>query len=76
MTYRATDESSDLTASEREREAYEIVIGMNLPCRLESMTTKEADFVSRMASDLGLNHAVVSVKQLWWLRDLKEKYLL
>lgn len=76
MTYRATNESSDLSHEERIAEARKIVIDMDLQGHTGDMTAKESGFVLVMANDLGLGHANVSIKQLWWLRDLKDKYLL
>jgi hypothetical protein len=74
MTYRATNESSTQTNEERADEARKI-IEMGLADHLERMTPKERDFVERIAHD-SADVLFVSVKQLWWLRDLKERYLL
>lgn len=82
MSYRATNESSELTPSERVAEAKKIIFVMGLGERTEDMTPSELDFVHRMYNDLDADSevpnftATVTVKQLWWLRDLKDKYLL
>ena len=76
MTYRATESSSSQTPDERQAEARKILFDMGLAAYVDLMAEKERDFVSRLANDLEIRSSVaVSVKQLWWLRDLKEKYL-
>ena len=78
MVYRATNESSDLTPEQRVIEAHRIVFEMGLHHEIERMNPNEASLVTRIynegtdASGMG----PVSIKQLWWLRDLKDKYLL
>jgi hypothetical protein len=61
--------SSTLTADERRAEANKIT-GM-LADFLDQMQDNERSFVTRI-SDF---YAPVSVKQIYWLRDLSEKYL-
>jgi hypothetical protein len=59
---------STLTPQERRLEASKIV-GRIQDC-LDQMTLGERKFVESMGCDF----APVSVKQLFWLRDLNEKY--
>ena len=78
MAYRATGESTTLTPEEMSAEARRI-LGM-LDDVTGRMTVEEYRFVSgqaeaaEMAEAMGARYGV-TVKQLWWLRDLKEKYL-
>ena len=67
MAYNDLSESS-LTADERRIEANRIC--KMLDGYLESMQSHESQFVERIGDG---GH--VSVKQIFWLRDLKEKYL-
>jgi len=69
MTYNVFDDSScTLTPFERREEASRIVNRIQ-DC-LDQMTPGERRFVESMGCDF----APVSVKQLFWLRDLNEKY--
>jgi hypothetical protein len=69
MTYTSFDDSScTLTPFERRQEASRIVNRIQ-DC-LDQMTPVERRFVESMGCDF----APVSAKQLWWLRDLNEKY--
>jgi hypothetical protein len=61
----------------RNREAHSIVIDMELEARTEAMTQKERDFVEQSKDRLeryGVK-AAFSAKQIFWLRDLKTKYI-
>ena len=60
--------SCTLNAAERREEADRIVI--MIKDKLEDMTPVESSFVERV--DEGYP---ISVKQLFWLRDIKDKYL-
>jgi hypothetical protein len=78
MSYRATNESGDQSPVERVEEARRI-LDMGLIHEMDRMTAKEAAFVEQMVNDqtyreVGMPN--ISIKQLWWLRDLKDKYLL
>lgn len=76
MTYRATDESSAQTPEERSKEAYRIIVEMQLQDHTDEMTQKEREFMAHLINEIDIiGDATVSVKQLWWLRDLKDKYL-
>lgn len=69
MTYVSFDDSScTLTPAERRQEASRIVDRIQ-DC-LGQMTPSERRFVESMGCDF----ASVSVKQLFWLRDLNGKY--
>lgn len=68
MSYHDLSEST-LTADERRAEANRICA--MLDDQIAYMQTHEGKFVESI-SDV---EAAVSVKQLFWLRDLKEKYL-
>jgi hypothetical protein len=69
MAYNVFDDSScTLTAQERRQEASRIVNRIS-DC-LDQMTSTERRFVESMDCDF----ASVSVKQLFWLRDLNDKY--
>jgi hypothetical protein len=61
---------STLTADERRAEATKI-LGMIGDQMVKEMHAHEAKFVRQMEDE----DAPVSVKQLFWLRDLKDKYL-
>jgi hypothetical protein len=61
--------SSTLTADERRAEANKIT-GM-LADSLDQMQDNERSFIAKV-SDF---YAPVSVKQIFWLRDLAERYL-
>lgn len=67
MSYNPLSEST-LTAQERRQEASRIVNRIQ-DC-LDQMTPGERRFVESMGCDF----AAVSVPQLFWLRDLNEKY--
>lgn len=77
MTYRATSDSSSQTPQERTDEAKRILFELGLATKVEDMTgSSERSFVYDQADRLSNDpNAPISVKQLWWLRDLKEKYL-
>jgi hypothetical protein len=67
MSYHDLSEST-LTPPERRLEATKIVSRIS-DC-LDQMTSSERRFVESMGCDF----APVSVKQLFWLRDLNERY--
>ena len=69
MSYNVFDDSScTLTPAERRQEASRIV--NRIQDYLDQMAPGERRFVESMSCDF----APVSVKQLFWLRDLNEKY--
>ena len=69
MTYNVFDDSScTLTSAERRLEATRIVNRIS-DC-LDQMTPSERRFVEQMNCDF----APVSIRQLFWLRDLNEKF--
>jgi hypothetical protein len=68
MSYHDLSECT-LTADERRAEANKIT-GM-LADAIDQMQDNERSFVMRIADF----YAPVSVKQIFWLRDLKDKYL-
>lgn len=69
MTYNVFDDSScTLTPAERRQEASRIVNRIQ-DC-LDQMAPHERRFVESMNCDF----AQVSIKQLFWLRDLGDKY--
>lgn len=63
------------TAEDRANEAHRIVFEMGL--KDIALEPREQDFVGKIAERLEQygSEAFVSPKQLFWLRDLKEKYL-
>lgn len=69
MSYHDLSEST-LTADERRAEATRIV-GMIGDQMVKEMHAHEAKFVRQMEDD----DVPVSTKQIFWLRDLLEKYL-
>ena len=76
MSYRATNESSTQTPQERSDEARRILFKMELRDQIDVMTDHEANFVGGLANDMEVVETVaISPKQLFWLRDLAEKYL-
>lgn len=61
--------SCTLNADERREEATRIIA---ILCETDQeLTTKETQFVE----DVGSIDVPISVKQLFWLRDIKDKYL-
>lgn len=60
-----------LTSEERRQEADELLDIINELARFTKLSDKEEAFVAQMDDPL----ADVSVKQLFWLRDIKDKYL-
>lgn len=78
MTYRATENSSALTPEERVAEAKRILFDLKLVDYMDMMTPKEQSFVGDQKDKLeplSREPQWISIKQLWWLRDLKEKYI-
>jgi hypothetical protein len=71
MTYHELSECT-LTTDERRAEADRIltIITNSLATRQFSFTEIEARFIGTMS-----HGEYVSVKQLFWLRDIKDKYL-
>lgn len=67
MSYNDLSECT-LTADERRAEANRVVA--RLADEGYRMNSNEAKFIEQMAD----GHLPVSVKQLFWLRDLNEKY--
>ena len=68
---------SGQTAEERAKEANKIVFDLDLRGAIENMEPHERRFVTETADRLhkfGLA-TIISVKQLFWLRDLMQKYL-
>ena len=66
MSYHDLSEST-LTADERVEEAQKIVSRLIGSC-VDELSPKEREFVAQME-----NAAWVSVKQLFWLRDINDK---
>jgi len=80
MSYRATEQSSDLTISERADEGRKILFQMGLENQTHRMDKKEAEFVLGMIDRYDIwdetpQGVRLTVKELWWLRDLKDNYL-
>jgi len=63
--------SCTLTADERRAEADKIIKMLDNGGVFDQLTQREADFID------GIDNASsqISVKQLFWLRDIKDKYL-
>ena len=77
MSYRATDASTEQSPAERLDEAKRILFEMKLEDEIGRMTPKESEFVVKMADLLRTCvNAYITVKQVWWMRDLKDRYLL
>ena len=71
MRYHALANDTGGTADDRRSEADRIlnmIVGHLTP---EELTGKEADFVASIMD----GNVPVSPKQLFWLRDIKDKYL-
>lgn len=75
MSYRATRDSSSQSPEERAAEAIKILFEMGLADNVERMSHNEQSFVYGLLGAHDTGALGVSVKQLWWLRDLKDKYL-
>jgi hypothetical protein len=71
----ALNQDSGGTGADRIAEA-ERIMGMGLADHIDEMNDRERDFVEKMSSQLDvIDHTTfVSPKQLFWLRDLKDKY--
>lgn len=69
--------STTLTQEQRNAEAFDILFKMELTDRVEEMQDYERKFIEDLSSafEKYAEKAFVSEKQLFWLRDLKEKYL-
>jgi hypothetical protein len=67
MSYHDLSECT-LTADERQAEAMRIA---DMLTDMSKMSQKEREFVLLMGSA----HVVVSTKQIFWMRDLRDKYL-
>lgn len=65
------------TAESRNQEAFDILVKMELQNMTDAMNEREAEFVNQLADRMSQfgDRCMVSPKQLFWLRDLKEKYL-
>jgi len=77
MNYKATEDSSTQTPEERIAEAQRILFEIRLVDHLLGMEPREFKFVRKMQESLSrtsIQGQFVSIKQLWWLRDLKDKY--
>jgi hypothetical protein len=61
---------SECTLSQDERVAEKDRIITMLADMQDELTPKEREFITKMES-----YSWVSVKQLFWLRDIKDKYL-
>jgi len=75
MVYRATPESTTQTPIEMRAEAQRIM-DMGMDAATDRMSERERKFVEDTSDNLEVFDWCPSVKQLWWLRDLKDKYLL
>ena len=71
MAYHQLANDSGGTADDRRNEADRIVGMFVNQYSPERMTEKEAQFVAKMLD----RKQTVSTKQLFWLRDIKDKYL-
>lgn len=70
MAYHEMTKESGGTADDRRSEADRIIKILAENFSVDGMTPKEQDFISQMEEG-----GSVSTKQLFWLRDIKEKYL-
>jgi hypothetical protein len=70
------EQSTTMTAVEREREAGKILALLREESDLDRKITRDArQFLNRMWQEEELwGKVVVSPEQLWWLRDLKSKF--
>lgn len=77
MAYNTLTKDSGGDNSDRAIEAHKIVVGMGLLDKTEEMKPHEREFVESIAERLEqyADLTLVSTKQLFWLRDLKERYL-
>ena len=75
MTYHPLANDTGQTPERRTQEAQDL-IGMLRPC-MDDMTLKEQRFVNETIerfAEYGVR-TIVSVKQLFYLRDIRDKYL-
>lgn len=70
MAYHPLANETGGTADDRRAEADRIISMLIHAGCYNQMTEKESDFVQRIESNVP-----VSPKQLFWLRDIKDKYL-
>ena len=77
MAYHPLANDSGGTAEDRNNEAFDILVKKDLQNKIEMMTEREAEFITQLADRMSQFGAkcMVSPKQLFWLRDLLEKYL-
>lgn len=70
-------QNSGGTPESRNQEAFDILVKMGLQNNTEAMNPGEASFVESLSDRMAQfgDKCIVSPKQLFWLRDLKEKYL-
>lgn len=61
-------------ANEHMAEAKRILVDMGLISHVDDMTHAERNFVEKMFAQVEEGKWVVSGKQLFWLRDLRERY--
>jgi len=71
MAYVGNGEGNTQTADERRAEANRI-LNMLEEVDLDETAPNERKFLDKMFGD---RSQFISVKQLWWLRDLKERLL-
>lgn len=70
MSYHPLANDTGGTADDRRNEASRIIQILSEGIEFNDMLQKEQDFVGQM--QMG---SIVSPKQLFWLRDIKDKYL-
>lgn len=71
------DVASGGTPEGRNQEAFDILVKMGLQNQSETMQEREREFVDSLSERMIQfgEKCIVSSKQLFWLRDLKERYL-
>jgi hypothetical protein len=77
MTYHPLSNDTGGDDFARNQEAFAIIVTMKLHAKAGEMTERERDFVMQSKDRLeryGVK-AMFSPKQVFWLRDLAEKYL-
>jgi hypothetical protein len=75
MAYNSLSNDSGQTQERRNQEA--LKIAQALAAKIAEMTPTEAGFIGKLHGLIGpMGFRVsISAKQLFWLRDLREKYL-
>jgi hypothetical protein len=76
MSYPGRGQGTTQSADERREEAWQILYKHDLANLTQAMSEREAGFVDDLCTAFERygDRTIISVKQLWWLRNLLERY--